>query len=244
MSTRSDESDALLEVVVLHARDAEAAAAGGATRLHLARLADDQTFAVEPGDVSAVVRASDVPVWVTLRLTDGFTTQGGEFRRLAGLAGDYLSLGVEGFVFGFLTPDLEIDADTTAALADACQAPWEFDRAFDHALDPSRAWRSLRDLPGLSGVHTSGALSGLQHGFDDLMELCATYDDLAPRVVACDGITAEQVPWLADSGVRGVRLGPEVRAQGSWTKAHVEPSFVRSWRLLLDDTLCRRRRTV
>jgi hypothetical protein len=34
-----------------------------------------------------------------------------------------------------------------------------------------------------------------------------------------------------------MHLGASVRPGGSWTKAHVDPAFVRSWRLLLDDAL-------
>jgi len=95
----------LVEVVALHPQDAERAEEGGAQRLHVAALGDGGLRSLEPAMVSAIVRASNLPVRVTLRLSAGFTTQGGEFARLRGLAADYLTLGVEGFVFGFLTPE-------------------------------------------------------------------------------------------------------------------------------------------
>jgi len=230
-----------IEVVALHPTDAERADEGGADRLHVLALADDQdavgqTRSLEPAAVSAIVRATDLPVRVTLRLSPDFTTQGGEFTRLVGLASDYLSLGVEGFVFGFLTPDLEIDVDTCAELVDSLgDTPWTFDRAFDHALEARRAWRALASLDGLDGIHTAGAVRGMDAGFDDLVELASADAEFASVAVAAGEVRPEHIPWLARAGVTRVRLGASVRPGGSWTKAHVDAGFVRSWRLLLDD---------
>jgi copper homeostasis protein len=226
----------LVEVVALHPRDAERAQAGGAHRLHVAALGDGGLRTVEPSTVSAIVRATDLPVRVTLRLSDGFTTQGGEFARLRGLATDYLTVGVEGFVFGFLTRDLDVDVETCSALADGLMgAPWTFDRAFDHALEARRAVRQIAGLPGLDGVHTSGAVLGLDSGFDDLVALAQSSPDFAALAMASDGVRPEHVPWLARAGVRAVHLGAAVRPGSSWSKSYVDAGFVRSWRLLLDD---------
>jgi copper homeostasis protein len=228
----------LIEVVALHPADAENAQEGGADRIQVCTWIDDEPRSVEPALVSAITRAVDLPVRVTLRLSGGFTTQGGEFGRLVGLAGNYLALGAEGVSFGFLTPELHLDGDVCQALADELTGvPWTFDRAFDHVLDIRQAWRQARELPGLDGVHSAGALLGIDTGFDDLLAVCADRPDFAAVVIAAGGVRPEQVPWLVRAGVTGVHLGASVRAGASWTKAHVEPSFVRSWRLLLDDAL-------
>lgn len=230
---------ATVEVVALHPQDAERAQEGGAHRLHVAALAgssDDASLrAVEPAAVRAILRATDLPVRVTLRLSDGFTTQGGEFARLRGLAADYLALGVEGFVFGFLTSDLEVDVDTCAALAEGLMgAPWTFDRAFDRALEARRAARQLLALPGVDGIHTSGAVLGMDAGFDDLMSLAEASAAFAAVAIAADGVRPEHVPWLVRAGIRQLHLGTAVRPGESWTKSYVDPGFVRSWRMLLD----------
>lgn len=226
----------MVEVVALHPNDAERAQLGGAHRLHVAAVYDTGLRSVEPAVVRTIVRATDLPVRVTLRLSDGFTTQGGEFARLRGLVTDYLALGVEGFVFGFLTPDLEVDVDTCAAVADALMgAPWTFDRAFDHTLDARRSVRQLAGLPGLDGVHTAGAVLGMDTGLDDLVSLAESSPDFAALVIAADGVRPEHVPWLVRAGVRGVHLGAVVRPGESWSKSYVDAGFVRSWRLLLDD---------
>lgn len=232
--------DPLVEVVVLHPADAERAEAGGADRLHVCAFEEGQARSIEPRAVSAIVRATALPVRVTLRLSPGFSTMGGEFTRLRGLVTDYLSVGVEGFVFGFLTADLDVDVDVCAALVDALVgAPWTFDRTFDSALHARQAWRSIETLPGLDTVHTSGAALGLDTGFDDLLEMAESDSGFASVATASDGVRPEQVPWLVRAGVRRLHLGAVVRPGGSWAKSHVDDGFVRSWRLLLDDALGR-----
>jgi copper homeostasis protein len=234
--TTPSQPTSLIEVVALHPGDAERAQEGGADRLQACVWVEGEPHAMEPAAASALVRSTDLPVRVTLRLSAGFSTQGGELTRLVGLASDYLAVGVEGFSFGFLTRDLEIDVDTCTALAEAvAPAPWTFDRAFDHALDLRRAWRLVRTLPGLDGVHSAGAVTGFEAGFDDLVALAETSADFAARVVAAGGALPEHVPWLVRAGITRLHLGSSVRPGGSWSKAHVDAGFVRSWRLLLDD---------
>jgi copper homeostasis protein len=233
-----DRRNGLLEVVALHPSDAEAAQAGGADRLQVCSWVEGEPHSVEPASVSAIVRASDIPVRVTLRLSTGFTTQGGEFARLVGLAGDYLALGVEGFSFGFLNRDLDIDAEVCASLVDGIGgAAWTFDRAFDQTLDIRQAWRQVRGLRGLDGIHTAGAALGMDAGFDELTAVATAIPEFAPCVIAAGGVRPEHLPWLVRSGVTRMHLGAAVRPGGSWTKAHVDSGFVRSWRLLLDDAL-------
>lgn len=238
--THDQRSRALVEVVALHPTDAERAEAGGADRVHVCAVDGNQARSVEPGAVSAIVRASALPVRVTLRLSAGFTTMGGEFTRLRGLVTDYLSAGVEGFAFGFLTADLDADVDVCGQLADALVgAPWTFDRTFDSALQTRAAWRSIRSLPGLDTVHTSGAALGMDAGFDDLIEMAAADPGFAAVAAASAGVRPEHVPWLVRAGVRRLHLGVEVRPGRSWAKSYVDDGFVRSWRLLIDDAVGR-----
>lgn len=228
----------VLEVVALHPADAERAEEGGATRLHVCAVHDDQEWSVEPRSVSAICKATGLPVRVSLRLSPGFSTMGGEFTRLRGLVTDYLSVGVEGFAFGFLTDDLEVDVEVCAQLVDALTAaPWTFDRTFDSALDTRRAWRSIRDLAGLDAIHTSGAAVGMAVGLDDLLAQAVEEPGFAALAQASAGVRPENVPWLVRAGVRKLHLGLEVRPGGSWSKSYVDAGFVRSWRLLLDDAL-------
>lgn len=229
----------LLEVIVLHPADAEAAEAGGADRLELVGTMQHGGLSCETATVSAVTRATSLPVRVMLRLREDFTTTGGELTRLVGLAGDYLAAGAEGVVFGFLNADLDVDVPVCEAVVDGLDgAPWTFHRAIDHSLDHDRAWRHLRRLPGLDTVLTAGSSLGVTHGLDDLTARAT--DPLAARLLmAGGGLEPEHVPWLVRAGVRAFHVGSSVRPDRSWGKAYVDPGYVRSWRLLLDDHTAR-----
>lgn len=228
---------ALLEVAVLHARDVAGCLEGGADRLSLAvdgRSPDVPT-------ASSVIRASDVPVRVMLRLDDSFTTTGGEMMRLIGLAREYVALGAEGVTFGFLDADLGIDVDTTRALAESLPGvPWTFHRAVDATLEPRRAWGRLVGLPGLTTVASGGSPQGLAHGYDDLLDLAVSSPPIADLLMPAGGLAADQVPWFVRAGVRQFHVGSQVRPGGT-SLAYVDAGLVRSWRLLLDDVVARAR---
>lgn len=228
--------DPLLEVAVLHPRDAEAATLGQADRLLALADPEHGGRSPEPAAVSAILRETDLPVRVVLRVEDGLGVSGGDLARLVGLARDYLTLGAEGVSFGFLDRDLEIDRGTCAALAhELAGTPWVFHRAFDATLYPDRAWRDVRHLPGLDGVSSAGSTRGFAVGGDELLRRCAGDPEVAALLVAAGGLTTEHVPWLIRTGVRQFSLGEEARQDGSWTKAYVAPDYVRAWRMLLDD---------
>jgi copper homeostasis protein len=232
----------LLEVSVRHSQDVMGAQAGGADQLFLlSPLADGIGLSPDLPTVSSVVRAATVPVWVCLRLNDSFTTTGGEFTRLIGLAEEFLALGAYGVAFGFLDTNLEIDMDTCGALASALPGvPWTFHQAFDATLDTRRAWRQVRALPGLPTVHSGGSPQGLSRGYDELLSLAMDDSDLADRLVVSGGLTAEQVPWFARAGVRQFHVAEQVRP-GRSAKAYVDAGLVRSWRTLVDSVTKRSR---
>jgi copper homeostasis protein len=225
--------DAHLDVVVLHARDAEAATKGGADRLLLGVDPDDGYYSPDPAAVSAVVRDTDLPVYVVLR------TREEAFNRLVDLGATFLELGARGLAFGFLDRDLEIDrASCTEMCTELGGVPWLF-HGFDEALDPEHAWRDVRGLPGLESVISAGSTRGLAHGADELIARTTSDPRVAELVLAGGGLTPDLVPWLVRAGVRRFAIGSAARTGGSWTRASVDVDHVRSWRMLLDDALSR-----
>jgi copper homeostasis protein len=229
---------AKLEVIALHQADAEAAQEGGADRLEVVGTMEYGGLSPEPRLVSAIHRMTNLPLRVMLRLSDGFSTTGGELTRLIGLAEDYLAVGAEGLVFGFLDADLEVDQEVTSALCEVITGvPWTFHRAIDHALDHRRAWRQVRRLPGLDAVLTAGSVLGVEAGLDDLTARAAEDPVVAALTMAGGGLAPEHVPWLTRAGIRQFHVGSGVRPGGSWTKAHVDAGYVRSWRTLIDDAV-------
>jgi len=222
-----------LDVVVLHARDAEAATTGGADRLLLGVEPEEGYLSPDPAAVSAVVRETDLPVYVVLRAPDL------NFRRLVDLGSTFLELGARGLAFGFLDRDLEIDREScTEMCTELGGVPWLF-HGFDEALDPEHAWRDVRGLPGLESVISAGSTRGLAHGADELIARTTKDPRVAEMVLAGGGLTPDLVPWLVRAGVRRFAIGSAARSSGSWTRASVDVDHVRSWRMLLDDALSR-----
>jgi len=227
----------LLEVVVADPRDVPGAAEGGADRLHVVAPRAPVALSPEPSVVSSMSRESDLPLFVLLRLNDSWTTTGGEFERLVGLAEDYLSCGATGVAYGFLDGDLEIDVRTCTALAERLPTvPWTFTRAVDSTLDPRRSWRRLLPLPRLQHVRSAGSVRGMEAGYDDLLATAESDPAIAAKLMPGGGLTPEHVPWLVRQGVRAFHVGPQVRPGGS-SKAYVDAGYVRSWRSLVDDAM-------
>jgi copper homeostasis protein len=224
----------LLEVSVTGTHDIAGALGGGADRLSLVQPTSDGGMSPDLPSARIVLQESSVPVRVMLRLTEGFTTTGGEFTRLVGLAEEYLAMGAEGLCFGFLNPTLAIDEEVCAALvAELPGVPWTFHRAFDAVLDVTGAWRSLVKLPGLSAVRTAGSPQGLSVGYEELLSLCQASPRAAGLTLPAGGLTTEHVPWFVRAGVCQFSLGRQARPTGSF-KAYVDAGLVRSWRDLLD----------
>lgn len=231
----------LLEVVVATDRDVAGALEGGADRLFLAVASAGDPVGTSPDLAAAaqVLRESTIAVRVMVRLGDTYTTTGGEFVRLVGLAEEYLALGAEGVCFGFLDADLEVDAGTCRALAEALPGvPWTFSRAIDATLDVRRSWRRLAGLPGLTAVSSGGSPRGLGQGYDDLLAFAEGDAGAAAMLMPSGGLAAEQVPWLARAGVRQFQIDYQARPGGT-PKAYVDGPLVRSWRTLLDSAIGR-----
>ncbi|SDB80312.1 copper homeostasis protein [Raineyella antarctica] len=225
--------DSLLEVLCGHADDARRAEEGGADRIHL--VADPKEGALSPAPdlVAAVCAATRLPVRVTLRLREGWSTDGGEVTRLRGLAAAYVDAGAEGMVMGFLDPWSAVDVDVCATVAGAAGWPWTFDRAVDYCLDFDHAWIALRTLPGLDGVLSAGSARDVEHGLDGLVARARGDRWAAENLVVAGGLQPEHVPWLHRAGIRGYHLDLQARPLGQY-KAWVDADLVRSWRTLLD----------
>lgn len=229
----------LLEVLVLHAADARRAVEGGADRLHLVGEPDVDGPSPAPDLVAEVCQAVEVPVRVTLRLREGFGTDGGEVVRLRGLASSYRDAGAEGIVMGFLDGHGEIDPEVLLALLEDGDWPWTCHRAIDHALDTGRSWGRLLALPRLDAVLTAGSARGVEQGLDELLDRARADPAAAALMMAGGDLHPDHLPWLARAGVRAFHIDVAARPQGTW-KAYVDAAQVRSWRTLVDD-VCRPR---
>ena len=155
----------LLEVIALHAADAERAEAGGADRIELCGTLDEGGMSPTPALVAQVRRATSVQLRVMVRLRPGFGTDGGEATRLRGLMVSYADAGADGMVLGFLNGHGEVDLQVTGELVADGPWPWTFHRAIDSCLDADRGWAALRTLPRLDQVLTAGKTAEGQLAF-------------------------------------------------------------------------------
>ncbi len=228
----------LLEVIALHAADAERAEAGGADRVELVGSMEFGGLSPEPALVGQVRRATSLPIRVMLRLREGFGTDGGEVARLRGLVDAYQSVGADGVVLGFLNAHTDIDADVVREIVGEPDFGWTFHRAVDSCFATDRAWRTLATLPGLDQVLTAGSARGVTEGLDELVQRARTDEFARSVIMAGGGLLAEHVPWLARAGVRAFHIGSSARPGGSW-KAYVDADLVGSWRTLVDDSVRR-----
>ncbi|MEO7588459.1 MAG: copper homeostasis protein CutC [Arachnia sp.] len=226
----------MLEVIALHAADAERAEAGGADRIELVGSMDEGGLSPEPAMVDKVRRATSIQVRPMVRLREGFGTDGGEVTRLRGLISSYFDAGADGVVLGFLNGHAGVDEEVVTELVGAGDWPWTFHRAVDHCLDQDRAWASLLRLPRLDQVLTAGSARGVAQGLDDLLIRAKSDERIAQLMMVGGGLQAEHIPWLVRAGVRAFHIGSPARPGGSF-KAYVDPDLVRTWRALVDDTI-------
>jgi copper homeostasis protein len=234
----SENRTGLLEVLALHAADAERAEAGGADRLQLVGSLDFGGLSPEPALVGQVRRATSLPIRVMLRLREGYGTDGGEVARLKGLLSSYRSVGADGLVLGFLNAHTEVDADVVREIVGEPDYGWTFHRAVDSCMSTDRAWRTLATLPGLDSVLTAGSARGVSEGLDELVSRAKSDPGARSVIMAGGGLLPEHVPWLARAGVRAFHIEAAARPLGSY-KAYVDSDLVRTWRSLIDDAVSR-----
>lgn len=88
----------------------------------------------------------------------------------------YKRLGVQGYVFGLLTADNEIDAERNKDLLEfAYPFPCTFHRAFDRTKDVFQSLETLIEL-GFQTILTSGAADNVTEGIDTLKALVQKAD--------------------------------------------------------------------
>ncbi|MGM1062295.1 copper homeostasis protein CutC [Saccharothrix sp. Mg75] len=213
----------MLEVIALHAADAEAAQAGGADRLELTVDMASDGLTPPVAVYREVAAATDLPVRVMLRDAVGFAP--GDPDRLRRDAAALREAGASEFVLGFLDASGRVDADAVrAVLAEVGGCAWTFHRALDNSADPEGEWDVVAGL-GCDTVLAAGSPRGVADGLPVLERLAARRG--AVRLLVGGGLKAEQVAPLKALGVTGFHVGSAVRPRG-WD-APLSADAVRTW---------------
>lgn len=114
------------------------------------------------------------------------------------------TLGVDGFVFGALTPDGEVDKEVCKRLIEAAQgSPVTFHRAFDMAKDPKQALEDIIEL-GFDRILTSGCMPSALEGVSTIAMLVREAQDRIAIMAGC-GVNASNVHEIVQmTGVKEV----------------------------------------
>lgn len=204
----------LLEVIASSIADAIEAEKGGAGRLEIVR--DLKRGGLTPSFdlVKEIKQAVALPVRVMLRESDGYEATGeDEAERLCVAARGFASLGVDGFVLGFLK-NSEVDIDLTQRVL-AC-APYTrvtFHHAFEDVRDKLSALSAIKQLPQVDRVLSHG-------GTDDLesrVRRLDSYEKIAApelMILAGGGIDAGAIFRIArETRIREFHVGRAARAE-------------------------------
>lgn len=218
--------NSVLEVIVLSAADAVAADRGGAGRLEICRDLAAGGLTPARATVAGIKDAVDLPLRVMLRPRTGFAVSEAELAALCEEAAALAEIGADAFVFGFLTPDGDVDEAAAGRVAAAGGRPWTFHRAFDHARQPRAAFDAVRRLPGVDRVLSSGGGDG---GLPAGLVARAAWQRGGPRWIAGGGLKPEHVAVLAAAGIGEFHVGTGARQAASWEQP-VRPELVARYR--------------
>lgn len=201
----------LLETIVSSYEDARAAHDGGADRFELCSALALGGLTPSLGTLTAIKATLPVPVMFMLRPREGgMAYTAGELAVMERDAALALEHGADGLVFGFLTPDGEVDVPRCRNLLRMLASAGGhlqsvYHRAFDVVAEPQRALEQLIDL-GFTRVLTSGRA---RHAMDGL-------DEIRRTVAQADG----RIEVLPGGGIRASNVAEVVRATGV-TQVHM-----------------------
>lgn len=204
----------LLEVIACSVTDAIEAEKGGAGRLEVVR--DLKRGGLTPSYelVEEISRVVAIPIRVMLRANESHELNGAaEIESLCLAAERFASLGVDGFVLGFLqngAVDIEL---TQRVLAKAPHVQATFHHAFEDTSDKLSALRAIKQLPQVDRVLSHG-------GRDDLtsrVQRLARYERAAApelQIIAGGNVNSEAISQIArGTHVREFHVGRAARAQ-------------------------------
>lgn len=161
-----------MEICVDSLESARNAIDGGATRLEVCAALSEGGLTPTPGFVKLVRSMTTIPIYAMIRTRGGnFVYSRDEMDAMWYDLAILKDLDVDGFVFGALTVDCEIDVDRCKEIVSAASPlPVTFHRAFDEVVDPMVALETLIDL-GFERILTSGQKNTAEEGLDLLKEI-------------------------------------------------------------------------
>jgi len=169
---RSLEMKTIIEICLEDVSSILAAQKGGADRVELCSDLFEGGLTPSIGTVRYAKSVASIPINCMIRPRGGdFCYSDVEFQVMKEDVRAFKEAGVNGVVFGILTPDGNVDMERSKEIIDLARPlSVTFHRAFDMAKDPYRALEDLIEL-GVDRVLTSGQEASVMEGIDMLADL-------------------------------------------------------------------------
>lgn len=190
-----------MEICIDSLESARNAVEGGASRLEVCSALSEGGLTPSPGLIQQIRNFTTIPLYAMIRIRCGDFVYSPE--EIDAMLHDLKILKdhrVNGFVFGALTPDCEIDTVSCEKIVSvACPLPVTFSRAFDLTTDPVKSMELLSDL-GFERILTSGQRNTALEG----LELIKTLVQKARKIVIMPGagITKDNLRKIMVSGAK------------------------------------------
>ncbi|KYQ46327.1 Copper homeostasis protein cutC like protein [Trachymyrmex zeteki] len=190
-----------MEICIDSLESARNAIEGGASRLEVCSALSEGGLTPSPGLVQQIKSSTTIPLYAMIRIRCGdFIYSPEEIDAMLHDLKILMDHHVNGFVFGALTPDCEIDVVACKKIISAaCPLPVTFSRAFDLTNDPIKSMELLADL-GFERILTSGQKNTAVEG----LELIKTLLQKAQKLVIMPGagITKDNICKIMESGAK------------------------------------------
>lgn len=187
----------ILEVCAADIDSLYAAAGGGADRVELCCALSEGGLTPSAGMIEEALSVADIKVNVLIRPRSGdFVYSDSELRVMISDIKKCRELGVNGVVFGALTPGGDIDMDACRKMAEAAgNLHKTFHRAFDMCQDP---WKAVKDVItlGCDRILTSGQQSSAIEGASLIRKLQEEFPSMT--FIAAGGINPDNVVEIVD----------------------------------------------
>ena len=188
----------LIEICLESVESVIAAEKGGADRVELCSDLFEGGLTPTIGTVKTALKKSNIKINVMIRPRGGdFCYSDEEFEVMLEDVRALKDTGVNGIVFGILTPEGDVDIVRSKELIELARPlPVTFHREFDMTRDPYKSLEDLINL-GVDRVLTSGQEATVPEGADLLEELVKIAGDRIIVMPGC-GITERNFPKLQE----------------------------------------------
>ncbi|XP_011164666.1 copper homeostasis protein cutC homolog [Solenopsis invicta] len=192
-----------MEICIDSLESARNAVEGGASRLEVCSALSEGGLTPSPGLIQQIRSFTTIPLYAMIRIRCGdFVYNPDEIEAMLYDLKILKDHHVNGFVFGALTPDCEIDVVACRKIISAAQSlPVTFSRAFDLTTDPIKSMELLADL-GFERILTSGQRNTAVEGLELIKTLLEKETSRKLVIMPGAGITKNNIRKIMESGAK------------------------------------------